>query len=234
MKCDMQNEERNLRDAGLTALLRETYADDPALMESPGRSERIMRKILTACVQPKRVFRWAPFAWAAGAVATAGVAVALALGGFHLGDGTNKGPVVELPKNKVVTPDVVKDEKAPTPVPVRAPEYAVNPPDVPPTPAPEVKRPQPAPRTPQAPRTKVPAPAPVQAPIEVATKPEQSPVQIASALYTAGDAAQAAGDYESAYQAYDAAYQMNPTPDALLASAEALLAIGKATLDSEG
>ena len=71
--------EDDLRDPGLAALLREAYADDPALEASPGRTERIMRLVLAeGHTRPApRARVWAPLAWAVGAVASAAAGVAL-------------------------------------------------------------------------------------------------------------------------------------------------------------
>jgi len=219
---------RELQDPMLSALLRDTLADDPALAASPGRTDRIMRKVLAAGVQPQtRSFNWTPFAWTAGAFASAAAFVVLV---FMMGRLPMPGNMARLPDfstqatggqpTHVQQPGDLNREKAPTdvPLPPRTRHIAVPS-------APQIAEisstnwnQTPINHTTGGTKSNRVTPRKVDAP----TPTEENTVKVASALYDAGTAAKSMGDYESAYQAYRASYDAMPTPDALLASGKAL------------
>jgi len=230
--------ERELRDPALSALLREAFADDPALQSAPGRTERIMRKVMTSGVRPiRRGVNWGALGWATGAMATAAAAIAIAIGMLHPPqDGqiaNGNPPVTPAPTPAVIHKDISNNQ----------PIVAVTPDDVLPT-VNEAPRPkwEPIPEkrtvTPQL-KSRVPEHTMVATAdsANTAEEPEnESPVHVAAALYSAGSAAQAAGDYQTAYQSYQASYDTMPTPDALLASSRALQQMAQQDLatDIEG
>lgn len=224
------NQHDDLRDPGLAALLREAYADDPALQEAPGRTDRIMRAVMASGVRPK--VTWMPFAWAGGLAATAAVAVMLALGMQHPTTPTQRIATVTPPTTVQTAPPV-------TPSPTTASTVQRTPPvAVATTAVPAVREkahgawitPAHAKRTPPSPTIVAHAPAAAATPVEDTSN------GTAADLYAAGSTAHAAGDYETAYAAYQASYAMVPTPDALLASAEAMsqLADEEDTIEVEG
>ncbi|MHB9023937.1 MAG: tetratricopeptide repeat protein [Armatimonadota bacterium] len=228
MKTRTDRYETELRDPALTALLRETFADDPALAESPGRSERIMRRILASDKRParSRAF-WAPFGWAAGAVGLAALAIAFALGFLHLPQGgqiARDPKVVPQPAPQVVVDNTPVNEKI---EPINDNEPVVTPttPDRPQRIATEKRRTtrlhpvSPEKRAPERP---------------VVTAAAEGSEHVAATLYSAGVAAQSTGDNESALEAYQASYDTVPTPEALLASARILESMGEETLSLEG
>lgn len=222
------NPERELRDPALTALLRETYAEDPALEPAPGRGERIMRAVLAterrrAGVPPF----WAAFGWGASATAAAAVIAVLLLGGMPsrqnapIATNTDNNPhvtVADQPKEtqpgKTLVEDNVKEflpdtPQAPTPQPNwRAPRPPLR--EVLPRPWQE-KPARPLPRTNPAP----------------ATTPAGGQTEVAAALYDVATIAYNAGDYETAYEAYQDSYAAVPTPDAILASGRTLMRLSQ-------
>jgi hypothetical protein len=201
-----------LRDPALAALLRETYAGDPALEASPGRTERIMRQVLAAAESQPRPARspWLVWGWATGAVAAAALVAVLAVSLFH----APAPQVATVPTHGTVAPAHV------VPLPVTPPRTPIaKAPVVVPAPQPAVHEPMPspAPATPreQRPTNKTTRPAPA--------APAQTSTEVAVALYTAGKTANDAGDYQGAYQAYQASYDAVPNPQTLLAASDALL-----------
>jgi hypothetical protein len=203
-----------LRDPALAALLRETYADDPALTEAPGRTERIMRQVQAA--QRPASTPWVIWGWASGAVAATVAMGLLALS--LLGK-----PAPEL---ATVTPPPVS---APVPAPMQATPLPLTPRVVAripePTPTPHITTPAPVP-APRPPVTVAHAPMPA--------APAASTTTVAAALYTAGAAAHEVGDYEGAYEAYQASYETEPNPETLLAASEALLKMDGDDAQPEG
>ncbi len=213
--------EQELRDPELAALLREVYADDPALDESTGRTERIMRRVLTTGVRPAPA-PWLAWGWATGLAAAAAVVVMLLLGALN-------GPKTDLVKD---------DQPASAPkeqvVPQRAAPLLADQPL--PAPRDTVKAPVEQPRRawlrPNPPKQHEPAPEP---PVLAADPaPPTEPTVVAAALYTAGSAAQTVGDYEMAYEAYSASYETMPNPETLLAASDALLLMARDTTGSGG
>ena len=188
-----------LRDPMLSALLREAYADDPALAPAPGRSDRIMRKIMTSGVRPAPHYRWTPFAWAGGALATAALLLLLLLGGGK----PDRDAIVHLPKDKapiaipVVPPDMEPGiaSNHPAPVPEKVPAVRSQ-----------------APRQPRLPRL------PRQEQVAV----RSNDTTVAAAYLAMAESATQMGDHEAAYEMYNAAYEVEPSSVTLMASANAL------------
>jgi hypothetical protein len=210
MRTNESNEERALRDPMLTALLQDTFADDPALDEAPGRTEMIMRRLLAADARPKPS-PWRLWGWATGAAAATAAAVLLVVTLLHtpttnLPIATNPDTPSAPPRQSVSAPTPRYEPPALVRVPQERPHENWNPHA---TPAPGTVEPHRAPQpAPPAPTTPV-----------VSTT-------VASALYTTGEAAHAAGDFETAYDAYSASYEAAPNPQTLLAASEALLHMG--------
>lgn len=214
-----------LRDPALTQMLQDTFADDPALHEAPGRTERIMRAVL-AHRERRRAFNfnWAvSLGWSCGAVVAAVLMVILILGGDPrqtISSLTTPTPVIhptyevahEIPK---AAPRRVSAAPAPLPEPVIA-----------------WKAPQPATSERNAVLhnvvTRTPAPKPTPAPATDAH------TDTAAALFAAGNAAYAAGDFENAYDAYQASYETIPTPEAILGTGQVLQELASRELSTEG
>lgn len=226
----MLNQEKrytdDLKDPLLSALLKNALADDPAMLKSTGRSERIMRKVLASGVRPaRRGFRWAPFAWSTGALAAAAAMLMLAFGMAPHGNQTdrvgngNQAPITaknvspKQPTEDAVLPDTdTKPMKTPVVHEQSAPRWHDN-------------------TTRQNDRVKLPAPKPV-IPSVIANASE-APVKVAAALSEAGKAASAAGDYQGAYESYQKSYELDPSPDTLLASGVALERLANQALSDE-
>lgn len=222
---------RDLRDPDLAMLLRDAYADDPALKEAPGRSERIMRTVLASGVRSApRGFRWAPLAWATGSLATAAAALALMFMfmepfGHHQAPAgpvaNHSGPSIpRVADNLPTVPDKKNTGDTPAPPKVDNKQTTVWIADKPQPPTNQER---------QVPPHQQPQPPINDNELTVAKNPEtpsaaphEDATQVAAALYDAGSAAYAAGDYESAYNAYKASYDITPTPDTLLATGRAL------------
>lgn len=188
----------NLADPLLSALLREAFADDPELAPSPGRHDRIMRKIMSSGVRPVTRPRWTPFAWVAGACAAAALLLLLLGGGKEEQPNVviNPKPAVqeeiipEAPKNSIaLTPD-----NANTVVPTPAKKLPVR----------IVKNHQ---------HTIV---------RDIAVKRDVKTHEMAHAYLAIADSAVQMGDYATAYDAYNAAYKVEPSSVTLMASANAL------------
>lgn len=189
----------NLTDPMLSALLQEAFADDPALTSSPGRTDRIMRKIMSTGVRPVSRPRWTPFAWAAGACATAAVLLMLFSGGK------------EKAQNVVVNPPAPIVEKEPLPEPPEE-TVAVVPKEIPVT-VPTVGKEKAVPK-------RVPTKYPR---IEGKSGYNKlQPREVAKAYLAMADGANEMGDYATAYEAYNAAYKVEPSSITLMASANAL------------
>jgi len=229
MKRRINRYEEELRDPALSAVLQETFANDPALADAPGRTERVMRMVLATHVKPtRRPAVWAPFAWTAAASATAMLVVALAIwmvrlpSGWHTQDqrliaqlrneaakGATKHPMVIAH-----LPQFVAGETPATADNSDTAQAAINL-DEPEQPAPAWQPVPPQPKT----------PAVAEAPHDVA--------KVAAALYDAGSTAHAAGDLHAAYSAYQASYAAVPTTDALLASSDALGRLADEALNTD-
>jgi outer membrane biosynthesis protein TonB len=209
-----------LRDPLLSALLRDAYAEDPALEEAPGRTERIMRHVLAGGVRPVRS-PWIAWGWATGMAAAAAVVVVLTL------------TMLQGPK----PPRLVENHNVPAPTPQVVPAPPESP-DVTPAPLPPrelVNVPQEQPRTPWQPRPDAPkTPDTPKSPAPAPAAPAPSPTVVAAALYTAGSTAHTVGDYETAYEAYSASYETVPNPQTLLAASDALLQLAAEDTASEG
>lgn len=213
-----------LRDPALTQLLQNTFAEDPALQEAPGRTERIMRTVLAHREHRRAInFGWAvSLGWSCGAVAAASLMVVLILGGDPrqtVSSLTKPAPIVQP------TYDVAQQAPKTAPrrhtAPVSLPEPVIA-----------WKAPQPiAPERDATPHVAVshkPAPAPI-----IATKTENH-TDTAAALFAAGNAAYAAGDFENAYDAYQASYETIPTPEAILGTGQVLQELASRELSTEG
>jgi hypothetical protein len=249
-----QQDYPELRDPQLSALLRKTFADDPALLAAPGRTERIMRRVLASGVRPTpRKWSWAPFAWATGSLATTAVAalliMTLARVPMRYGDQTISPSKMTLavvatgPSTSGETPSAPEIANGVAP-PLPAPPPVVERPTVcwqrpaahprirytAPTDAVTVASLASTPTSPEAIAQTSPA-SPTQETTPAATTENQT--QVASALYDAGTAADTAGDYADAYQAYQASYEMLPMPDALLSSGKALEHLGDQALNAD-
>ena len=224
--------ERDLHDPALSALLQDSFAHDPALIASPGRTERIMRVVLTAS-RRRRWAGWLSIGWTAGAAATAAAMLLLIVG-------LARTPLVEM------TPIATTPIIAPTP-----PARQAVAPAVPPSildaqlPPPSASRNEPAWEwTSPTPTIKEQSAPPwVKSEDEIAVQPsaktspeiaEDHSAGAAAALNTAGAAAYAAGDYESAYQAYAASYETLPMPDTILRSGQALQRLAQEELTTKG
>jgi len=219
--------EDDLRDPALTALLRNVYTNDPALAEAPGRTERIMRLVLSEGVRPvRRPSVWAPFAWACASVATAAAALTLILALATPGGMTGVLAYFRPAPANIVAPDSTTprviaahpDRSVPTPIAIH------NTLDEQPLSVWQMENSA-------APALQKPAP---QEPAKEQPTVIEHPTFVAATLYSAGKAAQAVGDTETAYEAYKASYETVPTPDALLASGDALYKMAQESLDSEG
>lgn len=204
------NLHNELRDPQLTALLRETFANDPALEDAPGRAERIMRRLLASGVRPAPA-PWRIWAWASGFAATAAVTALLVLVVLHAPPPqhsvTKPAPIAVLPVQPV-PPAVIPEHN-------NGPRERLH------TPRPPRSNPVMA-RNPQPP-THLAAP-----------EPNNGTVTVASALYTAGATAHAAGDFATAYDAYSASYEASPNPETLLAASDALLHMDAEDNGSDG
>lgn len=223
--------EEELTDPALTALLQDTFAHDPSLADAPGRTERIMRFVLSA-PRPTPWVGWSLLGWTAGATATA---AALLLLMFH----ATQLPLIESPTFATAPAQVA----IPTAVPAtKSPEQSL---DI------AARLPQPAVRNESAWEWKSPTTtvavhpsSPWMKPDEINTPPEtldgrvdvaeDTTVRTASALNSAGSAAYAAGDYETAYQAYAESYETLPTPDTILHTGQALQRLAQDELTPEG
>ena len=192
----------DLRDAQLSALLREAFADAPALAESPGRTDHIMRKILSAGVMPmRRRLPWGlALAWASGGLALAGatllLTVALLRAPANHGtlvasnpSGTPQTTTVQPPVNPPVTPP------APTPVSDVAQHHVSSPVGT------RVAHGTSERHQRMAAANVLPA----------TTDTDDDAVKVAAALCETGSTAYSTGDYQTAYDAYEAAYQTSPT-----------------------
>lgn len=221
------DDEKALKDAGLSALLRDAYAGDPALEPAPGRTERIMRSVL-ASVPPAKPARsagfWSVFAWSSGALAAAALVVALIVG-FGLKKNTEM-----FANNTKPHSNVQPKEQPPISLP-RLKDIAQQPNG--PTPEPNPQREQqwqtPQPRREQQPRNwrnEQPAAR------ERETPPSSEQVMVASALYSVGKDAYNSGEYETAYQAFRGSYDAAPTPDALLNAGNVLIRMAQDELDA--
>lgn len=216
MRQDTERDARALRDPALTAILKTTFADDPALAESPGRTERIMRLVLAAGAPPvRRRVNWAPLGWICAAAGAATLVMALAIGLVRLPAGW--GPEMQ---NTVAT---AEHATATTPTAPLAPSTAspdVSGVNIAANPSPAVL----------VPKQEIAAPSADWQPLNGATAPEHNPAQeqeqeqleMADSLYDAGATAHAAGDLQTAYDAYQASYDANPTVHALMAASETL------------
>lgn len=216
-----EKHDSELRDPLLSALLQEAYADDPAEEDAPGRTERIMRRLLSAGVRPKPS-PWFIWSWSAGLAAAAALIVVLMFG------------LLRAPKDTIAD----NDHKQPAPQ-VTHEQNAPNAPHLPPKPELAIVPPREQPRSnwhPRAPEqpmpprnmqehviAKHPAIADVTDSPFKPVEPATSPTTVAAALYTTGTAAHAIGDYETAYEAYSASYETEPNPQTLLAASDALL-----------
>lgn len=220
--------ERELRDPALSAALKNTFANDPALAEAPGRTERIMRMVLAAEKKPvRRPSFLAPLAWAAAAAATAVFVVALAIGATRLPSSWNNSPLVADGSSKTTSPQTVaKHHPAPQNKIATVPQDQVF--YIPVVRPQEDWVPQERPETPK--QSKHPL-----TPKNSEKTPEQpqNAVRVAAALYDAGSAAHAAGDLQSAYQAYQASYAAMPTANAILASSDVLGRMADEALDGQ-
>ncbi|MHB0939528.1 MAG: hypothetical protein ACYC6A_24295 [Armatimonadota bacterium] len=227
-------EERELLDPALSALLQETFRDDPALEPAPGRTERIMRTVLAAEKRKPAAPFWASLVWGFGATATAALLLALLLG---LGGMWKPAEMAGVDRKPVVTPDQ-KQQQAPVfkvddithiakGIGNPAPEPAHrNMPD------PDLKFeerehrnnivPRQEPNVPQTPKTPVVPPA-----------PSKDEVVVAAVLYEAGTTAYHTGDYETAYQAFHDSYDTVPTPEAALSTGKVLLDLARQELAPE-
>ena len=217
--------ECELRDPSLAALLREAYADDPALAPSPGRTERIMRAVKTTGRRGVHAV-WSSFAWGVGATAVAAVLVA-----FILGMSQPRGTQIatpDLPKPSVIVTDNSKQKPDSAPkVPTFAtvPQEPLAPPDMtiaktPKTPVEE--------KAPQAPWIDTPRDRQPDAPGN--NMPDHEEVIVAAALYNVGKMAYQYGDYESAYAAFEDSYDTMPTPEAALGTGNVLVRMAQEQL----
>lgn len=231
LKHDTERYSTELKDPMLSALLREALSDDPVLHDAPGRTDRIMRKVMASGVRPVRRFGWAPLGWAAGSFATAIAALYLLFTLAHL-------PLPTVAPQSV--PPTVADNVTPVPSAPMTDNFAPNLPVVP------VVTPRVPSGTPEVPRTSERArrtwPTPIQRPdvtiardippsVQPATTAE-SQAQVVSALNSAGATASDLGDYATAYHAYAASYDVTPTPDALLASGTALQLLAEEAMEA--
>lgn len=214
--------EDELKDPALTAMLRAAFADDPALAESPGRTERVMRRVLASGVRPVwQRARWAPFGWAFGSLATAAAVLVLLLRLMtqQAGQQVVKHPVPPQPAPKLARkmpapPDDIIPVKAPSiPATVEHPQVAWNNHH---EAAPEITE-----TVSEVRNTAVVADV-------------DTPANTAATLYSAGTSASVAGDYETAFAAYQASYETSPSPEALLASAETLERMNQEYFTPEG
>ncbi|HOF87610.1 MAG TPA: hypothetical protein PLZ36_05830 [Armatimonadota bacterium] len=209
--------EQELRDPTLAALLKDAFAEDPALEEAPGRTERIMRRVLTTGVRPAPA-PWLAWGWATGLAAAAAAVVLLLLGPLN-------GPKTDVVHTDPSAP-APQEQAAPQQAPllvekITGPRATVTAP---------VEQPRRAWHQPEAPT----APPAAGTPDPASAAPDASPTVVAAALYTAGSAAQTVGDYETAYEAYSASYEALPNPETLLAASDALLLMARDTAGSGG
>ncbi|HEX2948102.1 MAG TPA: hypothetical protein VHV83_00790 [Armatimonadota bacterium] len=243
-RSDQYREE--LRDPVLSALLHEAFENEADELTSPGRSERIMRKVLASGVYsaPRRS-RWSPWVWATGSLATTAAAVVILLGTLH-------SPLLQQGQNVDTAAPKVAEQTMPAAVPLKesstprhmAVTYVKEKPAESWT---ETTQPRqkvshqnqilPRKNAGIAQGISIPhdgeiAKVPTVKPN--AETPAASTHQVAAALYNAGSAAHAVGDYATAYSAYQASYELEPTPDALLASGTALEHIANDELSADG
>lgn len=201
---DKQHNQISLKDPALSALLRDALSHDKALSDAPGRTDRIMRKVMAVAMRPTaQPRRWGLLTWVGGSFATAAIVVALTInlalytmpkpmmppGGDHT-------PIVIKPTNGRDIPGSRQPAVPPITVAVTATVIENT--------LPKTSGLKLTPKTPNV-------------PVE-----SDSPVQVANVLYDAGTAASYAGDYQTAYSAYEASYKINQSPDALIASGNAL------------
>ena len=206
----------DLQDPALSALLLEAMADDPALIDAPGRADRIMRKVLASGVQPApHGFRWIPFAWTSGTLAAATALVFLAFGLARLPQGAAPTPPAPIVAQRTASP--VASMPAVTPAMTATPVPDEETPDR----WQSLRQDTPVRQT-AAPVTSVKTTRVAREETPVRETPADNPAQIADTLYAAGEAADAVGDHETAFANYQAAYEISPTPDSLLASGNAL------------
>lgn len=214
-----------LRDPLLSALLREAYADDPALAPAPGRTERIMRGVLTAHRSRREWGGWSLIGWSFGATAMAAAVIAMMI--MMAQPRQDIAEAIARDAHRIaVNPPPNRQTSGTTQLEdIAAPFNVVKPlptQDVPVTP-----------RTPDAPEKPMnnwqptPRPAP-------ASVPREQPVTVAASLYAAGTAAYASGEYEAAYEAYQDSYDTVPTPEAILSSGLVLQRLAQEALASEG
>jgi hypothetical protein len=225
MSDDLSQE---LHDPALSALLREAYRDEDALVDAPERTARIMRR-LRASRPPRRPAPWTAWVYASCASGLAAAAVLLTLR-------LTPSPVTISPGPPSMTARVPAPTPASTPRPAPAPPrqrpdaVLVDPGEASsPTWVTHTPLPAPVPLAPTASTAPTLALAPGPAPAS-----SEDSATVAAALYSAGSVAQVAGDFEAAYTAYHASYETMPTPDAILASGRALQAIAQETLASDG
>lgn len=201
---DKQHNQISLKDPALSALLRDALSHDKALSDAPGRTDRIMRKVMAVAMRPTaQPRRWNLFAWVGGSFATAAIVVAL----------TINLALYTMPK-PMMPPG--GDHTAITIKPTNEREIPGS--------RPSNEKPRTIATTPPAKENTVPETSGLQLTPKTTNVPVESdsPVQVANALYDAGTAASYAGDYQTAYSAYEASYKINQSPDALIASGNAL------------
>jgi len=219
MKQHTKHHTQELRDPALSAMLKATFADDPALTEAPGRTERIMRQVLSSGIQPvRRPSNWAPLGWIFATTAAAVLVLVLSIGIIRLPSGWGpemRNTIARLEQTKRDIPAINNVPRATQPR--QNPEFAENFPTV--TANPPATQPlwQPFTLTPQ-PRLDL---------SEMAHK--------ANELYDVGLTAHASGNFSDAYKAYQASYDTMPTPNALLATSDVLGILADEELgDNEG
>jgi hypothetical protein len=225
--------ERDLLAPSLSAMLREAYADDPALAPAPGRTERIMRAVKATGRRGVNMI-WASFIWGAGATATAVLVIALMLGmsQVHVG---KSGPEVAdndqkvKPRHKVQQQDNTTESQWQNLVAEH--NNAVPPPIKKEQKQPPIKkftdRQQPA-------WTEMPKDNPREEPKENIPVHDQDEVVVAAALYNVGTTSYHYGDYESAYTAFQDSYETMPTPEAALSTGNALEQMAREALADNG
>ncbi len=204
--CERNHTE--LHDPQLAALLREALADDPALAASPGRTNHIMRKVLSSGVVPaRRYLPWGTFAWATTGLATMAAVFLVAVGLLHL-QPNHQRQIAKIPQTTAALTGATSPN---TPLPT------TSQPDIP------WLRLQIDTSVDISSGHDIPAQSPLLAnePADV-TVADATPVKIAIALGETGSMAYANGDYQDAYDAYEASYTATPTPHALMGSAKAL------------
>jgi len=223
----MTEDERELRDPALAALLQETFRDDPALAPAPGRTERIMRAVLVAGPRRQPHPFWASLAWGFGATAVAALLLVLIVG---LGKPTQVADNDRKPAPPSLRPD--RQQQHPMVSLRQIEKFADGTANS--TPLPRPKQ-EPIPQV-LRPKEKAPTvwePAPRDnTPVVVPPAPDTQSVTVAAALYEAGNTAYQTGDYESAYQAFQDSYDTVPTPEAALSTGKALARMARQELAS--